>query len=246
MYEHRGEDMMYRILIVEDDKNIAELIANHLDKYGYHPIVTDQFDAIDRVFEQHMPHVVLLDVNLPKFDGYYWCKKIRKMSSCPIIFISARTGELDQVMAIEYGGDDFITKPFYYDVVVAKIKGQIRRVYGELSNGGADTERKIHFYGLTFFPERPELHYGQKRVSLMKKEADLLDLLISKYPRTVKREKIFERMWDDKEFISENTLNVNVARLRKKFAELGIENAIETVKGLGYRLHVSWNEVDLE
>jgi Response regulators consisting of a CheY-like receiver domain and a winged-helix DNA-binding domain len=237
---------MYRILIVEDDKIIAERISMHLEKYGYHPIVTDRFEAIDQVFEQVMPHVVLLDVNLPRFDGYYWCKKIRKMSSCPILFISARTGELDQVMAIECGADDFITKPFYYDVVVAKIKSQIRRVYGELSNGSADTERKVHFYGLTFFPERPELHYGQQSVSLMKKEADLLDLLISKYPRTVKREKIFERMWDDKEFISENTLNVNVARLRKKFAQLGIENAIETVKGLGYRLHVSWNEVDAE
>ena len=237
---------MYRILIVEDDKIIAERISKHLEKYGYDPLVTDQFDAIDRVFEQIMPHVVLLDVNLPKFDGYYWCKKIRKISSCPIIFISARTGELDQVMAIEYGGDDFITKPFYYDVIVAKIKSQIRRVYGEWSAGVSDTERTVHFYGLIFFPERPELHYGKQSVSLMKKEADLLDLLINKYPRTVRREKIFERMWDEKEFISENTLNVNVARLRKKLAELGIENAIETVKGLGYRLNESWNEVGEE
>lgn len=237
---------MYRILIVEDDRRIAELISNHLEKYGYQPVAAAQFDAIDRVFEQTMPHVVLLDVNLPKFDGYYWCRKIRKISSCPIIFISARTGELDQVMAIEYGGDDFITKPFYYDVVVAKIKSQIRRVYGELSAGFSDTERKVGFYGVTFYPERPELHYGRRSVSLMKKEADLLDLLIHKYPRTVKRENIFERMWDDKEFINENTLNVNVARLRKKFAELGIEHAIETVKGMGYRLHVSWNEVDAE
>lgn len=237
---------MYRILIVEDDQRIAELISNHLDKYGYEPIVTTQFDVIDQVFEHTKPHVVMLDVNLPKFDGYYWCRKIRKVSSCPIIFISARTGELDQVMAIEYGGDDFITKPFYYDVLVAKLKSQIRRVYGELSTGYSEVERSIEFYGVTFYPERPELHYGQQNISLMKKEADLLDLLINKYPRTVKREKIFERMWDDKEFINENTLNVNVARLRKKFSELGIDNAIETVKGMGYRLHVSWNEVDVE
>lgn len=237
---------MYRILIVEDDQRIAELLSKHLDKYGYEPIVTHQFDAIDQAFEQIMPHLVLLDVNLPKFDGYYWCKQIRKVSSCPIIFISARTGELDQVMAIEYGGDDFVTKPFYYDVIVAKVKSQIRRSYGELSIGATDTEREVHFYGVTFFPERPELHYRQQRLSLMKKEADLLDLLINKYPRTVKREKIFERMWDEKEFINENTLNVNVARLRKKFTELGIENAIETVKGIGYRLNVSWNEVDKE
>jgi len=237
---------MYRILIVEDDRMIAERIANHLEKYGYHPVITERFDAVDLVFEKEKPHVVMLDVNLPKFDGYYWCKKIRKLSSCPIIFISARTGETDQVMAIEYGADDFITKPFYYDVVVAKIKSQIRRVYGEWSDGAPDTERKVHFHGLTFYPERPELHYGKRSVTLMKKEADLLDLLIGKYPRTVKREKIFERMWDDQEFIHENTLNVNVARLRKKFAELGIDNAIETVKGLGYRLQVSWSEVDGE
>ena len=237
---------MYRILIVEDDKTIAERIAGHLEKYGYHPVITDQFDAVDRVFEQTMPHVVLLDVNLPKFDGYYWCKKIRRLSSCPILFISARTGEMDQVMAIEYGADDFITKPFYYDVVVAKVKSQIRRVYGEWADRAADAERVVPFYGLTFYPERPELHYGERRVSLMKKEADLLDLLISRYPRTVKREKMFERLWDDKEFINENTLNVNIARLRKKFAELGIDHAFETVKGLGYRLNVSWNGDDAE
>jgi len=237
---------MHRVLIVEDDKRIAERIAAHLEKYGYQPVVTDRFEAVDEVFEQVMPHVVMLDVNLPRYDGYYWCKKIRRMSSCPILFISARTGEVDQVMAIECGADDFITKPFYYDVVVAKIKSQIRRAYGELSRGSADAEREVHFYGLTFYPERPELHYGKRSVSLMKKEADLLDLLISKYLRTVSREKIFERMWDDREFISENTLNVNVARLRRKLAQLGIENAIETVKGMGYRLHVSWNGGDAE
>jgi DNA-binding response OmpR family regulator len=232
---------MYRILIVEDDKAIAERIAGHLEKYGFHPIITDRFDEVDRVFGQTMPHVVLLDINLPKFDGYYWCRKIRRLSSCPILFISARTGELDQVMAIEYGADDFITKPFYYDVVVAKIRSQLRRAYGEWADRAADAERVVHFHGLTFYPERPELRFGGRRVSLMKKEADLLDLLISRYPRTVKRETIFERLWDDREFINENTLNVNIARLRKKFAELGIDRAVETVKGLGYRLNVSWN-----
>lgn len=160
---------MYRILIVEDDQQIAELLSNHLDKYGYEPVVTQQFDAIDQAFEQVMPHLVLLDVNLPKFDGYYWCKQIRRISSCPIIFISARIGELDQVMAMEYGGDDFVTKPFYYDVIVAKVKSQIRRSYGELSIG-ATAERKVHFHGVTFFPERPELHYGQQKLTLMKKK----------------------------------------------------------------------------
>lgn len=207
---------LYRILIVEDDKSISQRLANHLIKNGFEAIVADQYEAIDEVFRQTAPHVVLLDVNLPRFDGYYWCKRIRRISNCPIIFISARDGEMDQVLAIEQGADDFITKPFYYDVVLAKIRSQIRRCYGDLAGSPLESEREIHFHGLTFYPERPEVLFRGQRVSLMKKEAELLGLLISKYPRSVTRDQILERLWDETHFVSENTLNVNVARLRRK------------------------------
>lgn len=232
---------LYRVLIAEDDPSIAQRLASHLRKNGFEVIVADEYDAIDETFRETDPHLVLLDVNLPRFDGYYWCRRIRRMSGCPIIFISARDGEMDQVMAIEQGADDFITKPFYYDVVLAKIRAQIRRCYGDLAGAPLESERVIPFHGLTFYPERPEVLFGGRRVSLMKKEADLLGLLISKYPRAVARDQILERLWDDTHFVSENTLNVNVARLRRKLDELGLGDAIETVRGIGYRIRVTWN-----
>lgn len=185
---------LYRVFIVEDDNAIAQRLANHLVKNGFDALVAQQYDAIDEEFRQVAPHLVLLDVNLPRFDGYYWCKRIRRISHCPIIFISARNGEMDQVMAMEQGADDFITKPFYYDVVVAKIRSQLRRCYGDLSGAPLENEREIHFHGLTFFPERPEVQFGGRKVSLMKKEAELLGLLISRYPRAVSRDQILERL----------------------------------------------------
>jgi len=229
------------VFIVEDDKSIAERLANHLIKNGFEAVVAGEYDAIDEEFRQIAPHLVLLDVNLPRFDGYYWCKRIRRISGYPIIFISARDGEMDQVLAMEQGADDYITKPFYYDVVLAKIRSQIRRCYGDLSGAAQDKEREIHFHGLTFFPERPELHFRGKKVDLMKKEAELLGLFISKYPRAITRDQMLERLWDETEFVSENTLNVNVARLRRKLESLGLRDAIETVPGIGYRIRVTWN-----
>lgn len=232
---------LYRVFIVEDDPFIAERLANHLVRNGFDAVVAERYDAIDEEFREVAPHLVLLDVNLPRFDGYYWCKRIRRISGCPIIFISARDGEMDQVLAMEQGADDFVTKPFYYDVVLAKIRSQIRRCYGDLAGATLEKEREIHFQGLTFYPERPEVHFRGQKVDLMKKEADLLGLLISRYPRSVSRDQILERLWDETEFVSENTLNVNVARLRRKLESLGLSGAIETVRGFGYRIRVTWN-----
>ncbi|MBR3120077.1 MAG: response regulator, partial [Oceanobacillus sp.] len=121
---------MAKILIIEDDPKIALLLQNHLEKYGYEAVITEQFDAVTEVFKLVLPDLVLLDINLPSFDGFYWCRQIRQISTCPILFISARSGEMDQVMALENGGDDFITKPFAYEVVTAKIRSSLRRAYG--------------------------------------------------------------------------------------------------------------------
>jgi two-component system, OmpR family, response regulator YxdJ len=229
---------MYKIMIVEDDHSIATLLSSHIEKYGYEAMIVDDFDTVFEQFEHHAPHVVLLDVNLPKFDGYYWCRKIRQVSTCPIIFISARAGEMEQVMAIESGADDYITKPFYYDVVMAKIKGQLRRVYG--SYAPSMDERLVELEGLKLYPERPELHFRDEQILLTKKEAILVEALLSKYPKTATRDALLSKLWDDESFVEENTLNVNIARLRKKFSDLGMEEAIETVRGLGYRLNVTW------
>ena len=231
---------MYKILIVEDDPNISSLLQSHIQKYGYDAVVTENFDDIMESFNAVKPHLVLLDVNLPKFDGFYWCRQIRHESTCPIIFISARAGEMEQIMAIESGADDYITKPFHYDVVMAKIKGQLRRIYGDYAPN--ISERIVEVEGLKLFPERPEIHFGSEQVLLTKKEAILAEMLLSKFPRTASREDLLAALWDDESFVEENTLNVNIARLRKKFNELGIENAIETVRGLGYRFNATWSE----
>lgn len=230
--------MNYRIMIVEDDTSIANLLSDYIEKYGYETIVVKDFEKVLEIFEEENPHLVLLDVNLPRYDGYYWCRKIRNKSLSPIIFISARVGEVEQVMAIESGADDYITKPFYYDVVIAKIKSQLRRSYGNYSL--QSQQRTIEVEGLTLYPEVPELRYNDKTVIITKKESILIEILISNYPKSVSRDILLEKLWDDQSFVEENTLNVNVARLRKRLQELDIEEAIKTVRGVGYRLEVTW------
>lgn len=186
------------------------------------------------------PDILLLDINLPSYDGYYWCRQIRKESICPVIFISARTGEMDQVMAIENGGDDFITKPFHPDIVMAKIRSQLRRAYGEYAT--KHEERVLHQEGLSLYPERFELRFKDKVTQLTKKETDIIESLLDRYPRVAGRQDLLAKLWDDEAYVDENTLNVNIARVRKKFQELGIEEAVETVRGAGYRLRPTWKE----
>ncbi|AYD22557.1 response regulator transcription factor [Clostridioides difficile] len=230
--------MSYKVYIVEDDISISTLLKDYIEKYGFEVIVEDNFDDIMITFESFKPHLVLLDVNLPKFDGFYWCRCIRQQSNLPIIFISARDGNVDQIRALESGADDYITKPFYYDVVMAKIKSHIRRVYGEYSP--KIDERIVELDGLKFYPERLELELNGEHLIITKKEGILIECLIKRYPKVVSRDYLLEKIWDDIEFVEENTLNVNVSRIRKRFEELGIDNAVQTVRGLGYKLNKNW------
>ena len=230
--------MSYKVYIVEDDISISTLLKDYIEKYGFEVIVEENFDDIMITFESFKPHLVLLDVNLPKFDGFYWCRCIRQQSNLPIIFISARDGNVDQIRALESGADDYITKPFYYDVVMAKIKSHIRRVYGEYSP--KIDERIVELDGLKFYPYRLELELNGENLIITKKEGILIECLIKRYPKVVSRDYLLEKIWDDIEFVEENTLNVNVSRIRKRFEELGIDNAVQTVRGLGYKLNKNW------
>lgn len=230
--------MSYKVYIVEDDISISTLLKDYIEKYGFEVIVEENFDDIMITFESFKPHLVLLDVNLPKFDGFYWCRCIRQQSNLPIIFISARDGNVDQIRALESGADDYITKPFYYDVVMAKIKSHIRRGYGEYSP--KIDERIVELDGLKFYPERLELELNGENLIITKKEGILIECLIKRYPKVVSRDYLLEKIWDDIEFVEENTLNVNVSRIRKRFEELGIDNAVQTVRGLGYKLNKNW------
>ncbi|WP_379143276.1 response regulator transcription factor [Paenibacillus sp. sgz500992] len=231
---------MFKIMIVEDDPKIADLLLSAILKYGYDVVRVKDFQQVFEEFQQVKPELVLLDVNLPSYDGYYWCRQIRRISTCPVLFISAREGEMDQIMALENGGDDYITKPFHSGVVLAKIHSHLRRAYGEYA--ARPEETVIELEGLTLYPERLELQLGQSMVTLTKKESDIIESLMERYPRVASREALLEKLWDPQAFVDENTLNVNITRVRKKFQELGIEEAVLTVRGSGYKLNITWTE----
>lgn len=224
---------MHTILLVEDDVKIATLLKELLERYDFKVVVEDGRGDVIATFEETNPDVILLDVNLPKFDGFYWCRQLRMKTRAPILFISARVGEMDQVMALEYGADDYIVKPFQGAVVIAKIKSQIRRAYGTLSNE-AD-ERTVTKEGVTLYLDRYIVEYGEQSIELSKKEGLILEMLLTASPRIVSRGDLLERIWDDEAFVDENTLNVNITRVRKRLAEIGVAG-LETVRGVGYKL----------
>lgn len=231
---------MYKIMIVEDDPKIAELLQFHIQKYGDEGTIVRDFEHVLEQFKETGPHIVVLDINLPSFDGYYWCRQIRSISTCPIIFLSARSDKMDQVMALEHGADDYMTKPFHHEVFMAKIRSHLRRVYGDYAP--KTEERIVAQDGLVLYPERMELQLANQRVMLTKKEVILIEVLLERSPRLVSRETILDKLWDNVTFVDENTLSVNITRVRKKLSELGIPDALETVRGSGYRLNPIWKE----
>ncbi|WP_294352688.1 response regulator transcription factor [uncultured Clostridium sp.] len=230
--------MKYKILIIEDDIDIGTLLKEYLDKYNLDARIVKDFDNVMTDFEEYEPNIVLLDINLPKFDGFYWCKKIRQKSNIPIIFISARDSGMDQIMALESGADDYITKPFDVGVVIAKIKSCIRRAFGDYASKAKEEIVEVSL--LKFYPERLEIEFKGKSLVLTKREGILLEYLMKKYPKVVNRDFLLEKIWDDIDFVEENTLSVNISRIRKRLQSLGIKNGIETIRGVGYRLNKTW------
>ncbi|MBY7738799.1 DNA-binding response OmpR family regulator [Paenibacillus jamilae] len=231
---------MHKILIVEDDPRISSLLQSYLEKYGYQGVVVSNFDQVLSTFQEVKPDLVILDVNLPRFDGFYWCRQIRTQSTCPILFVSARDDKMDQVIALQNGADDYITKPFHPEVLLAKIESNLRRAYGLYAV--AQKSRSIAVSGLTLYPDIMELVFHDKQVEMSHKEAALLELLMTYPKQVVGRVHLLEALWDDYQYVGENTLNVYVTRVRKKLAELGLEDIIETVRGAGYRLHLTEEE----
>lgn len=229
---------MYTIMIVEDDKKLGVLIKNHLEKYGYQAYLVENFSNVKNEFKEINPNLVLIDVNLPCFDGFYWCREIRMLSNVPIIFISARESDMDQVMAIENGGDDYLTKPFSYDVLLAKIKGVIRRVYGSYSESTNNDVYEVT--GLFLHINQSTVEYHGKSIELSKREFQLLYSLLKNVNKIVSRETLLEVLWNDVDFVDDNTLSVNITRLRKRLEELDIEEVIETKRGQGYKLVNNW------
>nr|WP_160045210.1 MULTISPECIES: response regulator transcription factor [Paenibacillus] len=223
------------ILIIEDDRKLAGLLSEYVTKYDFHAVVVEDFSRVIETFESCKPDLVLLDVNLPKFDGFYWCRQIRNLSLCPILFISAREHEMDQVMALENGADDYITKPFHYEVVLAKVRSNLRRASGSYAK--SLEERTMDAGKIRLYPERYVIQFAGRTAELSQKESLLLEALMDRQSRVVSREQLLDLMWSDGQFIDDNTLNVYITRVRKKLKELGAGDMIETVRGAGYRLN---------
>ncbi|WHY99257.1 response regulator transcription factor [Peribacillus simplex] len=233
---------MYKILLVEDDFKIAGILVNYLKRYGYEVLEVKQLDQVFAEFQEVKPDLVLLDINLPYYDGFHWCRLIRTVSKVPIIFISARTDEMNQVMAIEYGGDDYLTKPFHLEVVLAKIKSVLRRVYGEYAEISSFHQKIKEIDGLTLYTEKAMIEYQDNRVTLTQNELKLLSCLLRKYDTIVSREDLLEALWNDDSFVDDNTLTVNVTRVRRKLEDIGVNHAITTSRGKGYRLKIVQGE----
>jgi two-component system, OmpR family, response regulator protein BraR/BceR len=220
---------MYKILIIEDDTTIAYLIKDHLLRWDYEAECIQDFKNITEQVLNHKPHLILLDIMLPYFNGFHWCGEIRKVSKIPIMFVSSASDNMNIVMAINMGGDDFIAKPFDINVLIAKIQALIRRTY---SFGGQ--VNIIEHNGALLNLSDTTLIYNNKKVELTKNDFRILQLLMDNIGRVVSREEIMEHLWESDSFIDDNTLTVNVTRLRKKLDESGLFDFIKTKKGIGY------------
>ena len=224
--------MTFKICMIEDDSDLANLIKEHLVRYDFEVLICEDFKNIDKFVEEHSPNLILLDINIPYYDGFYWCGEIRKITKVPIIFMSARTEDYDQVRAIMSGGDDYVTKPFSHELLLAKVNSQLRRSYGEY----AGNETATDCGDCSFNKLRFTLKCGDNQIDLPKNEAILIGILFEGYPNVVSREKILSEIWESDMFVEENTLNVTVSRVRKKLKDLGSNLQVITVRGMGYKV----------
>ena len=219
------------IFIIEDDQSLSNEIKLALSKWGYSVGQVNDFENITNEVLDSNPKLILMDINLPSYDGFYWCSQIRNFMKVPIIFISSRDNDMDIIMSINMGGDDYITKPFSPQVLVAKIQAILRRTYSYNNDLKSDV---IKFKDITLNIVESKLYFKGESVDLTKNELKIMNILMSNQEKIVSREEIIEELWDTDEFISENTLTVNVNRLRKKLNSIGLEDVIETKKGQGY------------
>ena len=220
---------MYRIFLVEDDQSIAGAVAKHLDSWGWEVHRVMDFQRVLEEFQAFGPHLVLLDIGLPFRNGYHWCAGMRKVSRVPIVFLSSASDNMNIVMAMNMGGDDFVAKPFDLDVLTAKVQALLRRTY----DFGAAAPL-LEARGAVLDTGDNSLTYEGQKLELTRNEYRMLQVLLEQQGRTVSRETLMQRLWETDSFVDENTLTVNMARLRRKLEGLGLTEFIRTKKGLGY------------
>lgn len=222
---------MYRIFIVEDDEIIARTVKKHLESWDYEVAVVTDFSNVMTEFLQFAPQLVLMDVKLPFYNGYHWCTEIRKISKVPVIFVSSASDNMNIVMAVNMGGDDFIAKPFDLDVLTVKIQAMLRRSY-DFTGQSTVLEHRGAMLNLT----EATLTYQQEKIELTKNDLRILQVLMENKEKVVSRDTLMMKLWESDSYVDENTLSVNVNRLRKKLEAVGLEDFILTKKGIGYRI----------
>ena len=219
---------MYKIFMVEDDEIIARSIREHLQAWNYDVCCVEDFSNVVAEFVRFDPQLVLMDITLPFFNGYHWCSEIRKISKVPVIFLSSAA---DNMNMVNMGADDFIPKPFDLEVLTVKIQAMLRRSY-DFAGTGSMLEHKGAILNLN----ETTLTYQEQKIELTKNEFRILEILMENKEKVVSRETLMTKLWESDNYVDENTLSVNVNRLRKKLEALGLEEFILTKKGIGYRL----------
>lgn len=220
---------MHKILIVEDDQVIASSVKNHIKSWGCEAMCVDDFENVLSIFASYSPHLVLMDISLPFYNGYHWCSEIRRISKVPIIFISSASDNMNIVMAMNMGGDDFISKPFDLNVLTAKVQAMLRRTYDF-----AGQTNLLEHKGAILNTGDTSLTYKGTKVELTKNDFKILQFLMENKGKTVSRDALMTRLWETDCYVDENTLTVNVTRLRKKLDSAGLTEFISTRKGIGY------------
>ncbi len=221
---------MFKIMVIEDDVSLKNIIAECLSKWGHDVHQIENLENIIEEFRNYKPQLVLLDINLPFYDGFHWCNEIRKISKVPIIFISSRNSNMDVIMGVNIGADDYIQKPFSIDVLIAKVNALLRRTYNFVENNS----NQIVHNGVTLDLSTATISYEDNTIELTKNEIKILHELMKYKGQIVSRNKLMKKLWDSDWFVDDNTLTVNINRIRSKLNEIGIEDFIETKRGLGY------------
>lgn len=227
---NKGCGFMSRIMIVEDNENIKNELKEFLSRYGYEVYGVDDYKNVINIALEDEPDLILLDINLPYYDGYYICSEIRKKKDIPIIIVTSRDSDMDEIMSMNLGADDFITKPYNTQVLLARISSLLRRT------GRSTVQEHLEHKGLKLNINKGEASYKDKSIDLSKNELKILTCLMKDKGNIVTREDLMDYLWNSELFIDDNTLSVNITRLRKKLDNLGFENAIETKRGIGYIL----------